>query len=437
MSKIKFHRPKGTNDFFKEDFYFFNLIFNTFKKIVEFYNFGRIETPILEEANLFLKGVGKMTDICEREMYCLKTKKGDVWALRPEGTSPVARAYLENGLKEWPQPVRLWYFGPFFRHEKPQSGRYRQFWQGGIEIINSSDPSLDVEVLQIFLIFLKELKIKNFFVEVNSLGCDVCQEEYKKNLNHFLKTKERELCENCKIRRKENILRVFDCKEEKCQKIFKLAPQMIDYLCFECKTHFTSFLEMLDALNYPYTLNPFLVRGLDYYTKTVFEIFEQKKDSQKEKKEGEKESEEERRLALIAGGRYDNLIQNLGGERTPAVGGAFGLERLMEILKVEKHFLPKKETIPVFLVQIGNVSKVKTLKLMETLYQEKIKFFSGLGKDSLKAQLKLADKLKVEYSFIFGQKEALEGKVLVRKMKDGTQDLLKIEKAIEKIKKTK
>jgi len=171
MPKIKFQRPKGTNDFLKEDFYYFDLIFNTFKKIVEFYNFSRIETPILEDANLFLKGVGKVTDICDKEMYCFRTKGGDILALRPEGTSAICRAYIENGLKEWPQPVRLWYFGPFFRYERPQAGRYRQFWQGGLEIINGEDPGLEVEILQIFFNFLKELKIKNAIVEVNSIGC--------------------------------------------------------------------------------------------------------------------------------------------------------------------------------------------------------------------------------------------------------------------------
>ena len=426
MPKIKFQRPKGTNDFLKEDFYYFDLIFNTFKKIVEFYNFSRIETPILEDANLFLKGVGKVTDICDKEMYCFRTKGGDILALRPEGTSAICRAYIENGLKEWPQPVRLWYFGPFFRYERPQAGRYRQFWQGGLEIINGEDPGLEVEILQIFFNFLKELKIKNAIVEVNSIGCHNCQENYKKILNRYLKSYDKELCENCKVRRKENILRVLDCKEERCQRIIKNAPQIVDSLCEECKSHFTAFLEMLDNLNYPYSFNPFLVRGLDYYTKTVFEIFEEKKEN---------EEREEKKLALISGGRYDNLIHNLGGERMPAVGAAFGLERLIEILKREKLFLPREEHISVFLVLLGNAAKVKVLKLMEELYREKIKFFSGMGKDSLKSQLKLADKLKADYCLIIGQKEALEGKVLIRKMKEGTQVLVKMEKVIEEIKK--
>lgn len=418
--RLKYKTPTGMHDILSNEWCYFEKIENLAKELAKFYNFERIETPILEEEELFTKGLGISTDIVQKEMFVLTTKGEDKLCLRPEGTAPVCRAYLQEGMRELSQPVKLWYFGPFFRYEKPQAGRYRQFWQLGFETIGSEDPVSDVEILQLSGKFLEELGIKNFFISINTLGDQNCRPYYKKALTQFFKGKVNQLCQNCRKRLKENVLRILDCKEEKCQRIIKEAPQVLDYLCEECKNHFTEVLEYLEELKFPYQINPYLVRGLDYYTKTVFEIFQT--------------GEEEKQLALGGGGRYDQLIKILGGEETPAVGIAFGVERIVQILKEGK----TKEVFKkpkIFFAQIGKLGKIKSLQLIEQFRKAKIECVLGLGKESLKSQLKMADKLKVKICLILGQKEALENNIILRNMETGKQEIVPLEKVVEAVKK--
>ena len=418
MADLKFQRPKGTYDILRQDWDYFQKVFNVVSTIAKLNNFERIETPILEKKELFERGVGETTDIVEKEMYCLKTKGGDELCLKPEGTAPVVRAYFENGLLELPQPVKLWYFGPFFRHETPQAGRYRQFWQFGFEILGEKDYILDAQVILISLEILKELKIENFVLKINSIGNSCCRGYYKKGLVSYLKKRKRGLCQNCKLRLERNPLRVLDCKDEKCRQIISQAPQILDYLCEECKNYFFKVLDTLEFLEVPFELDPFLVRGLDYYTHTVFEI-----------------QDKETGLSLISGGRYDSLGKIVNTKELPAVGAGGGVERIIEILKKKKVFVPKEKFPKIFVAQIGELGKKWALKICQKLRENKIEVFESLGKDSLKAQLRLADKLKSKYVILIGQKEALEEVAVLKNMETGKQKEVKFENIVKEIKK--
>lgn len=418
--KIKLQTPVGMHDILPEDWVYFDKVFKTCKDVADFYGFERIETPILEKAELFLKGVGKNTDIVEKEMFEFKTKGGDHLVLRPEGTASIARSYMEHGMGSLPQPVKLWHFGPFFRHEKPQSGRYRQFWQFGFEILGDSSPVLDAQIIQISFNILQELKLKDLVVEVNSMGCGHCRSYYKKLLVSYLRSRKNSLCANCRKRIKTNPLRVLDCKEEKCQRICSQAPQIVDHLCEECKLHFKQVLEFLDELGIPYDLNPYLVRGLDYYTKTVFEI---------------KGKTDTGQGTFLGGGRYDNLIKALGGRETSACGGACGIERVINIMKESLPRGGKKSQPRVFIAQIGNLAKRKSLVLAEEFRKARIPIAESFNKDSLKAQLNKADKIGVEHCLIIGQKEAVEENVIIRDMSSGKQREVKMDKVVKEIKK--
>lgn len=422
MKKLKFQTPKGMHDILFDEWRYYKKIYNIAEEFADFYRFGRIETPILEETELFTKGIGLATDIVQKEMFSFRTKGGDSLSLRPEGTAPVVRAYIQNGMENFPQPVKLWYFSPFFRYEQPQAGRFRQFWQLGFEIIGDPSPALDVQVIQIFWEILNELKFKNLILKVNSIGDSFCRPYYKKALLSFLKSKLPILCSNCKKRIKENPLRVLDCKEEICQKVISQAPQILDYLCENCKRHLKQVLEFLEELKLPYNLDSYLVRGLDYYTKTVFEIFE---DTEKGKMIG----------ALAGGGRYDNLAKILGGKEIPGVGGAAGIERIVAVMKEKAMKFPSEKKTKIFLAQIGELAKKKSLKLIEEFRKEKIPVIESFGRDSLKSQLKIADRLKVKYVLIFGQKEALEERILLRDMESGKQKLLNLKNLVKELKK--
>ncbi len=421
--KPKFQAPTGMHDILPENQRYFQKIYEVCENIANFYGFQRIETPILEDTELFSKGVGITTDIVGKQMYSFRTKGGDYLTLRPEGTAPVVRAFIEKGMQNLPQPVKLWYFGPYFRYEKPQAGRYRQFWQFGFEAFGEENPVIDAQIIQIVYNVLRALKLKNLIIEINSIGDNQCRPYYKKLLVSYLRSREQALCSDCRRRLRENPLRVLDCKEEKCQRITNQAPQMIDHLCDSCHRHFKEVLEFLDELELPYRLNPYLARGLDYYTKTVFEIFE----------EGEQEGRA--RGALIAGGRYDALVKLLGGKDTPASGGAGGIERIIDVMKTRQVGF-KEETEPeIYLAQLGILAKRKSLKLLEDFRKAKIRVAESFGRDSLKAQLSRADKIGARYTLILGQKEALEGTIIIRDMKSGRQETVKLEKIVREMEK--
>jgi histidyl-tRNA synthetase len=422
MPKPKFQTPKGMHDILGENWKYFNRIFEVVESFANFYSFERIETPVLEEEELFTRGIGLATDIVQKEMFTLKTKGGDHLALRPEGTAPVVRAYIQHGMQTLPQPVKIWYFSQFFRYEHPQAGRFRQFWQFGFEILGEQNPALDAQVILIFYKILKELGLENLVIKINSIGDSLCRPYYKKVLVSYLKHRAYALCPDCKRRLKENPLRVLDCKQDRCRQIVSQAPQILNHLCEGCKNHLKSVLEFLDELQLPYNLDPYLVRGLDYYTKTVFEIFE---ESEKGKAIG----------ALAGGGRYDNLAKILGGGEVPAVGGAAGVERIIELMKEKQVKLPKEKKPKIFLAQIGELAKKKSLKLIEEFREEKIPIYESIGKDSLKSQMKLADKFGVRYVLIFGQQEALNDEILLRDMETGKQKKLKLKNLIKEVKK--
>ncbi|MDD5606464.1 MAG: histidine--tRNA ligase [Candidatus Pacebacteria bacterium] len=420
MTKIKFQTPSGMHDILPEEEKYYYKIEEIARKIADFYGFGKIHTPIVEQVGLFEKSVGNSTDIVQKEMYTLKTKGNDWLALRPEGTAPIARSYIENGMYNLSQPVKLWYFGPFFRYERPQAGRYRQFWQLGFEALGEKSSIVDAQIIQICYNLLKELKIKNVIVELNSIGDKECRPSYKKILASYLKKRQSSLCSDCKKRRKDNVLRVLDCKEDKCQSVKADAPQTLDYLCEECKKHFKEVLEYLDEIELPYSLNSSLVRGLDYYTKTVFEIFA--KDSL------------EKSIALAGGGRYDDLINLLGGRNVPACGAAFGIERVIELMR-KQEIIDQEPEVQIFLAQIGELAKKKSLNILEEFRKTKIKIAESFGRDSLRNQLNKANKLKAKYVLIFGQKEALDNQIVLRDMETGKQALIKLDNLIKEIKK--
>jgi len=420
--KPKFQSPTGMHDVLPEDQKYFQKIYEVCQDMANFYGFQKIETPILEETELFSKGIGLATDIVGKQMYSFRTKGGDYLTLRPEGTAPVVRAYIQQGMFNLPQPVKLWYFGPFFRYEHPQAGRFRQFWQFGFEIFGEESPVIDVQTIQIFYNILRELRLKNLIIEVNSIGDSQCRPYYKKLLVSYFRSRESALCADCRRRLRENPLRILDCKEEKCQPVKVQAPQMIDHLCEECHKHFREVLEFLDEIELPYHLNPYLVRGLDYYTKTVFEIFENTEEGQKQG-------------ALAGGGRYDALVKLLGGKDTPASGGAAGIERIIALMKAKGIKFLEPAPAKVFLAQLGNLAKRKSLKILEDFRRQKILISESFGRDSLKAQLARANKIGAKYALILGQKEALEGTIIIRDMATGRQETVKLEKVVKEMEK--
>ena len=420
--RLKFQAPTGMHDILPEDQRFFQKIYKVAEDIADFYNFQRIDVPMMEVEELYSRGIGLATDVVGKEMYTLKTKGGDHLALRPEFTAGIVRAYIEDGLFNLPQPLRLFSSGSLFRYERPQAGRYRQFHQIDFEVFGEKSPVIDVEIIKIFYDILKELKFKDLIIEVNSIGDRQCRPYYKKLLVSYLRSRESLLCSDCRRRMKENPLRVLDCKEEKCQMIVSGAPQIIDHLCRECHDHFKEVLEFLDELELPYRLNPYLVRGLDYYTKTVFEIVE--------------DSEEGRKIgSLGGGGRFDDLVRILGGKDTPACGMAIGVERIVALMKQKGMKLPVSLRPRVFLAQLGQLPKRKALKVFEEFRKAGIRVAESFSKDSLKAQLRIADKIGADYTLVLGQKEALEGVIIIRNMRTGKQDTVKIEKVVAEIRK--
>ncbi len=385
----------------------------------------------MEFTELFEKGIGLSTDIVEKEMYSFRTKGGDNLTLRPEGTASVARAYLQHGMQNLPQPVKLYYFGPFFRHERQQEGRSRQFYQFGMEILGEGSAAIDAQVIQLSFRILEALKIKKLTTLINSIGCNLCRPYFKKVLKNYYNARSSQICPNCKKRLKKNPLRVLDCKEEKCQRVKNQAPKIVDHLCEECKNHFKEVLEFLDELHLPYILDHYLVRGLDYYTRTVFEIV----PLSISEINSEAGAEIRGQSALAGGGRYDDLIRLFSRKDIPAMGAAIGMERVIKEMKVGGEISSSGKEPVVFLSQLGNLGKRKSLKIFEDFQKARILVAESFGRDSIKSQLKIADRLKVKYALILGQKEALDGTIIVREMDTGRQEIIKLDKVVEIIKK--
>ncbi|MFA5172831.1 MAG: histidine--tRNA ligase [Candidatus Paceibacterota bacterium] len=418
-----FQSVKGIYEILPEEWVWREKFEAMVKGVAHFYDFKRIETGIIENADLFTRSVGEGTDIVKKEMFFLKSggSHGDKWVLRPEGTASVARAYLQYGFSSLPQPVKLFYLGPMFRHENPQAGRYRQLTTAGFEIIGGeNDAVYDAEVLQIAFRIMREAGLKDAVAEINSIGCRVCRPNLKKKLVNYYSSKTRKICRDCQERLKQNPFRLLDCKNEMCQEIKKDAPVFLDGLCSVCKHHFKNFLEYLDELKIPYEVNNNLVRGLDYYSRTVFEIFVP--------------SSEQAKLAVAGGGRYDYLIETIGGRPTAGVGFGIGIERLVSIIREKALKPPAKPKNRIFFIHVGDVAKKRSLTVIEELRENGIAVRESLGKDSLQKQMKLADVEGVEWVLMFGQKEVYEESVIIKNMKTGIQETILLRKVTDELK---
>lgn len=415
---------RGMHDILPKEEKYWKTMYNNVAKLAEFFQFGRIETPILEEASLFVRSIGKTSDVVEKEMYLFEDNDGSKVCLRPEATASVMRAYVSDGLWNNPQPVKMWYWGPMFRHDRPQAGRYRQFTQVGFENIGVQDPAADAELILVAYNFYKDLGLP-VEIHINSIGTPEERERYKNELLNYYRTKKSYLCEECRKRMLKNPLRLLDCKEEQCQGIKEEAPQIIDWLSEASKSYFMKVLEYLDELGVPYILRSSLVRGLDYYTHTVFEIYPVSG-------EGPAQS------ALGGGGRYDLLAEELGGKPTSASGMALGIDRSVIYMKEyyqQNQLRVEKESYEIFFAQLGDRAKGRALKLLDELRNSGIKIAFNLYKNSLKTQLDIANELKVPYALILGQKEVQEGTVIIRDMESGIQEIVdqkKIETALKK-----
>ncbi len=446
--------PKGMRDIYGDEHHRYQGFFEKAAEVALYYGFQPIEVPAMEREEVFFSTQSEDTDLVAKEMYTVKTKGGDKLALRPEGTAPIMRAYLENGMMAQPQPVKLYYFGSFFRHENPQRGRYREFKQFGIEMLGSSKSVGDATIIYLMSMILKEVGIENIIIDVNSIGDKESRTPYLRELTGYYRKHINHMCADCKQRIKTNPLRLLDCKKAECQPFKEKAPQSIAHLSPAAKQHFKEVLEYLDALKLNYRINTNLVRGLDYYTHTVFEIAEvpdekapilpeanttQLEETEDEKgrrkvKE-EKEAEANAPLSIGGGGRYDYLAKRLGSKKdVPAVGAAIGVDRVL----MSPHYkvtLPRVVKKPkVYFIQLGFEAKLKSLEIIEILRGSRIPVTHSLNKDSLSAQLGIAEKLQIPHAIIFGQKEALDGTVIVRNMQTRSQDTVKIGKLADYLK---
>lgn len=417
-----FQAPKGVHDLLPSDAPYWEKIESVAKDLARSYGFSRLDPPILEFADLYRKTSGEESDVVEKEMYTLRTKGGDVLALRPEFTPGMSRAYLEHGLSRLGQPQKLFTVGPVFRHDRPQLGRYRQFTQANFEILGGvNDPIYDAEIIVIATELLRGIKIKDYALKVNSIGCRICRPIYKKQLFNYYSAHEKELCEDCQRRLKTNPLRLLDCKHDHCEALKGKAPNFLDKLCVTCSAHFKSVLEYLEEAGVTYELDHRLVRGLDYYSRTVFEIYATGKEAEIG--------------ALPAGGRYDYLMETIGGHLTPAVGFAAGVERMIAVMKAKEVVPAERKTNRVFVAHAGELAKQKAFALLKQLRDDGILVSEALARESLGAQLKAADKDGTHIALILGQKEIYENTVIVRDLVNGLQEAVPKDKLVAEIKK--
>ena len=399
--------PRGTFDILPQEHAYWKYVEEKATSLCQLYGYQPLSTPIFEDAQLFTKTVAGGTDIVDKEMYIFEDKSGQELALRAEVTAPVCRAYLEHGLFNLAQPVKLYYIGPAFRYERPQFGRYRQHHQFGFEALGEADPALDAEVIEMARQFFYSLGLPRFSIQLNSIGCKLCRPGYLEVLRRHYSSYTDHLCPDCKARLVKNPLRLLDCKKTSCQEIAKTAPKIPDYLCHECQLHFQSVQKYLGAMSIPFQLNHRLVRGLDYYTRTVFEI------EPREKKGGQS--------TLGGGGRYDDLIESLGGTPTPAVGFAAGLERIILNLKKQKLDIPALPKPDAFIAYLGEEAKIEAMKIASELRKAGIAIIMATGDKSLRGQMRQANSLGSAYALILGEQEISNQNVILRDMRSGEQ----------------
>jgi histidyl-tRNA synthetase len=417
--------PKGMRDIMNEEYYNFQGFFEKAQEVAVYYGFKPIETPMMEHEDTFTSSIGVGTDIIDKEMYTLKTKGGDHLALRPEHTAPLMRAYIEHGMQNMPQPIMTYQYGPIFRHDKPQAGRYRQFWQFDVDSLGSEKSIMDALVIKTGITILEEAGASNLSIDINSIGDKECRGQYIKELVNYYKKHMKDLPTIDRERLKTNPLRILDSKEEETKKINEGAPDSVSFLCASCKKHFKEVLEYLEEMGINYNLNKNLVRGLSYYTRTVFEIYTETKN----------EDGSVGTIQVASGGRYDYLAKALGGKKdVGAVGFSIGVDRVVTspwYKKLSPRIIKKPK---IYFIQLGSEAKLKSLNIVETLRKAHIPISQSLSKDSLGAQLAIAEKLAIPYALIFGVKEALDESVIVRNMETRSQETVKLKKLLEYLK---
>jgi histidyl-tRNA synthetase len=403
--------PKGTKDILPSEVHRWQWLEDAFRDCCARYGFSEIRTPIFEHTELFKRGVGDTTDIVQKEMYTFELA-GRSLTLKPEGTSPVVRAFIENKLYAEQMPAKYYYNIPCFRYEKMQKGRQRQFHQFGIEIFGTENMLADAEVIALAMDYLSGLGIDDLSLRINSIGCPNCRAKYKDALQNFLRPELELLCDTCKDRFDRNPMRILDCKSPSCKEITKNAPRMMDYICEDCRSAFEELKENLTALSIPYKIDTDIVRGLDYYTKTAFEIVSDKIGAQS---------------TVCGGGRYDHLIEEIGGPPTPGVGFGMGIERLLLVLDAAGISISKPETCDVFIAVLGRAPMAQALKTAQSLRASGFKVLTDVMGRNLKAQLKYADRSEASYTMIIGEDELKKGVVTLRNMKESTQKEIKLE----------
>lgn len=400
---MKISAPKGTRDILPQDSYKWQYIEKIMREVCRTYGFREVRTPMFEQTELFLRGVGDTTDVVQKEMYTFTDKGNRSMTLRPEGTAGVARAFVEHGLASEPLPVKFYYLAhSVFRYENPQAGRLREHHQFGVEVFGAMDATADAEVISLAFSVLKELGVNDLQLNINSIGCGACRPSYNKRLVEYLESSAGELCDTCKERLTKNPLRVLDCKEEKCKQITANAPVILDGLCEECSAHFEMLKSYLDVAGIKYHINPFIVRGLDYYTKTVFEIISNTIGSQG---------------TVCGGGRYDGLIKEVGGPPTCGVGFGMGMERLLMVMNE----LPEMENPKLFLCTSGMEARNYAFLLLTKLREQGIWVDMDHANRSMKAQFKYADKLGAEFCLAIGDSELESREASLRNMKSGVE----------------
>ena len=411
--------PKGTKDMMMDEAYKWHYIEKKFKEICDRYGFKEIRTPIFEHTELFVRGVGDTTDVVQKEMYSFEDHGGRGITLKPEGTSPAVRAFIEHKQYAEVQPTKLYYDIPCFRYEKPQSGRLRQFHQFGIETFGTPDMVADAEIIALGYDFLKEMGVSDLTLEINSVGCPNCRSNHRTALKDFLKPKYDQLCDTCKSRFDKNPMRILDCKSPIDQDLVKGAPMMLDYLCDECKKDFEELQENLKAIGIPFVVNPGIVRGLDYYTKTAFEFVTNSLGAQG---------------TVCGGGRYDNLVSEVGGPPIPGVGFGLGKERLLMLMEANGVEIPKPNDSDVFIATMGNDAKLFAQKLLFDLRKEGIRCQMDNLQRNFKGQFKYADRLGTKYTVVLGDNELEKKVATVKDMATGEQTEVAFDKLVEYLK---
>ena len=395
---------KGTKDVLPNEVYKNQYIEATCLTAAGNCGFKEIRTPVFEHTELFQRGVGDTTDVVQKEMYTFDDKGGRSITLRPEGTAGAARSFLENGLSNETLPQKVCYLTSCYRYEKPQAGRLREFHQFGVECFGASEPIADAEVISLAKQIFDELGVKELHLEINSIGCPECRKEYHNALKEYFASKKDELCGNCKERLERNPMRLLDCKVPSCKEIAKDAPVVLDYLCDDCKEHFEKVKKYLDAMNIEYQVNPKIVRGLDYYTKTVFEFVADSIGAQG---------------TVCGGGRYDGLIEELGGAKTPSLGFGMGLERLQLVMDAQGCEYPEPEKCDLFIAALGEKAELKAVEIAKDMRDEGFCVIYDLNGRSLRAQMKYADKLGAKFNVVLGDSEVEEGKAKLKNMNSG------------------